>query len=186
VRTFIREHPEVNLHVTYAAWNSIYAAVTSGEMDLGVVACPERHRSIEIIPLASEELVVVVPPDHPLAKRQKIAMAQLDGEKFVAFERNIPTRRHIDRILRRHGVSAEMVMEFDNVELLKRAVMVGAGVSILPRGNVEKEAAYGDLAFVRVGGLSDQMVRPVAIIRRRGKSPGPAERTFLGLLRSKT
>ena len=185
VRKFIQRHRDVDLHVEYTGWNRIYAAVVGGEMDLGVVACPERQRSVEIIPLVSEELVAVVPPDHPLAWRKKIDLSQLNGEDFIAFQRNIPTRRMIDKVLKRKRIQVNIVMEFDNIELLKRAIMVGSGVSILPKDNVVKEAAYKDLSYSRLGGLREQMARPVAIIRRRGKSPGPAERMFLGLLRAK-
>ena len=186
VRKFLRRHPEVDLHVEYTGWNNIYAAIIGGQMDLGVVACPERQRSIETIPLASEELVAVFPTGHTLGQRKKIPLCELHGEKFIAFQRNIPTRRHIDKILKRNKVQVEIVMEFDNIELLKRAIMVGAGVSILPRDNVEKEAAYKDLAYTRFTDGSGQISRPVGIVRRRGKAPTPAERMFLGLLRTKT
>jgi len=185
VRTFLQRHPEVNLHVEYAAAHSIYAAVIGGEMDLGVVACPQRHRSIEIVPMADEELVAVVAPTHRLAKRKTIKAADLHGERFVAFGANIPTRRHIDKLLKRQKVVVEFVMEFDNIELLKRAIMVGAGLSILPKDNVEREATYGDLCYVRLDGSGQRWFRPVAIVRRRGKPPAPAERMFLGLLHTK-
>jgi DNA-binding transcriptional LysR family regulator len=134
--------------------------------------------------LASEELVVVCPPGHRLAGRQKIDPSELDGEKFVAFQGNIPTRRHIDRMLKAHRVTVDAVMEFDNIELIKRAIEVGSGLSILPRDNVEREIFHGDLASVRFT-RSDQWTRPVGIVRRRGKAPGPAERMFLAILRQK-
>ena len=184
VREFLHRHPEVNLHVEYTVWNQIYAAVISGDMDLGVVACGKKHRSVEIIPLADEELVAVFPPKHRLAGRKGIGPAELTGEDFVAFGENIPTRRHIDKLLRVAKVRVKIVMEFDNNELLKRAVMVGSGVSILPRENVEREVAYGDLTCARLTGPQKRWTRPVGILRRRGKTPSPPERMFLGLLRS--
>ncbi len=186
VRKFIQRHPEVNLHVEYTGWNRIYAAVIGGEMDLGVVACPEKHRSIEIIPLDKEELGVVASPDHALALRRRIDIAELRDKDFVAFERNIPTRRLIDKVLKQQKVKVNIVMEFDNVELLKRAIMVGAGVGILPKDNVEREVAHKDLSYARLDGMRKPLTRPVAIICRRGKSPNPAERMFLGLLRTKS
>jgi DNA-binding transcriptional LysR family regulator len=182
VRRFLQARPEVNLHVVYTSWHRIYADVINGEMDLGVVACPNRHRSIEIIPLASEEMVLVCPPDHPLAKQKRVNIRKIDGERFVTFEENIPTRRLIDRRLKGEGVKVEVAMEFDNIELLKRAIEVGSGVSILPLDNVEHEAARGELAVCRLSGRKWQ--RPLGIIRRRGKVPGPAEKMFLELLRS--
>lgn len=184
IRQFLRAHPEVNLHVEYAQWNRIYTAVINGEMDMGVVACPEKHRSIEIVPLASEELVAVFSPSHPLAKKSRIEAADLRGQKFIAFEANIPTRRHIDRLLKESQVTVNVVMEFDNIELLKRAVAVESGISILPRENVDREASHGELAFARFRD-SDRWTRPVGIIRRRGRAPSPAERMFLAILRSK-
>ena len=184
VRKFISAHPEVDLHVEYTRWNRIYAAVTSGEMDLGVVACPGKHRSIEVVPLAGEELVMVCSPGHRLAGRRRVDPADLKGEDFVAFEANVPTRRYIDRILKRRRVGVNVVMEFDNIELLKRAISVGAGLGILPRDNVRREASYGDLAYVRFRD-PEKWIRPVAILRRRGRAPGPAEKTFLAILRTR-
>ena len=184
VRKFLRQHPEANLHVEYTAWNSIYAAVISGEMDLGVVACPQRQRHIEIIPLASEQLVVACSPQHPLAKKPAVMPDDLRGQKFIAFEENIPTRQFIDRLLARCRVAVDVVMQFDNVELLKRSVEVGQGVSILPLENIKREVEHKDLAFVPLRD-STAWKRPVAIIRRRGKAPGPAEKMFLAILRGR-
>jgi DNA-binding transcriptional LysR family regulator len=185
VRKFLQAHPEVNLHVEYTDWNRIYASVVSGEMDLGVVAYPEKQRSIEIIPFAREELGLVCSPKHRLAKKDHIDVTELHGEKFVGFEPNIPTRRYIDKMLKRAGVEVNIVSEFDNTELLKRAVEINAGVSILPRDNVQREVDYGDLAYAAFSD-GDKWVRPLGILRRRGKAPSPAERMFLSILRAKS
>jgi len=183
IRKFLRSNPEVTLHVEYARWNRIYSAVATGEMDLGVVACPEKHRAIEIIPLSSEELVAVFPPSHPLAARERISTKDLHGRRFVGFESQIPTRRMIDKLLHDANVDVDVAMEFDNIELLKRAVAVGSGISILPLDNIEREASYGELAYARFTD-HENWVRPVAILRRRGKAPGPAEKMLLAILRS--
>ncbi|MGA2265588.1 MAG: LysR family transcriptional regulator [Phycisphaerae bacterium] len=184
IRKFLQAHPEVNLHVEYTKANRIYAAVVSGEMDLGVVAYPEKHRSIEIIPLAQEELVVVCAPKHRLAGAKHVTASQISGERFVAFEPNVPTRRHVDRMLKAQGVKVNVVSEFDNIELLKRAVEIDAGLSILPRDNVQREVSHGDLAAVPFGD-SGKWLRPLGILRHRGKAANPAERIFLSILRGK-
>ncbi len=184
VRAFLRDHPEVNLHVEYTHWNRIYAEVISGEMDLGVVAYPERQRSIDVTPLVEEELVMVCSPSHALAGRKIVAPSAIEGEPFVAFGENIPTRRHIDRQLKAARVNVNVVMEFDNVELLKRAVEINSGVTILPRGNVEREVASGYLSCSAFSG-KQKWIRDVGVIRRRGKMPSQPERLFLGLLRNK-
>lgn len=183
VRKFLRAHPEVNLDVEYTRWNRITAAVLHGEMDLGFVAFPEKRPSIEAIPFATEEMVMVCAPSHRLAGRKQVAPAELRGERMVGFEANVPTRRHIDRVLRRFRVPVDVRMEFDNTETLKRAVEVGAGLSILPAGTVAREVAAGHLCSAR---FTDppKWVRKIGIIRRRGKAHSRAERMFLGVLRS--
>lgn len=185
VRQFFQQHPEVALHVTYTNWNHISAAIISGEMDLGVVACPDTNRSLETVPLRDEELVVVFPPEHPLAKRKSLLAKDLAGEPFVAFQSNIPTRHHIDKLLKAKRTSVDVTLEFDNIELLKRAIMVGGGVSILPRENVKVEASRGDLAYVRFKEPSF-WTRPIGVLRRRGRQPSPAEQKFIGILKSQT
>lgn len=184
VRAFLREHPEVNLRVEYTHWNRIYAEVISGEMDLGVVAYPEKQRSIDVTPLAQEELVMVCSPTHRLAGRKIISPSAIEGEPFLAFGENIPTRRHIDRQLKVARVNVDISMQFDNAELLKRAVEINSGVTILPRGNVEREVARGDLSCSAFSG-KQKWLRDVGVIRRRGKMPSQPERLFLGLLRNK-
>jgi DNA-binding transcriptional LysR family regulator len=181
VRRFMAEHPEVHLHVEYTGWNHICAAIIGGEMDLGVVACPENNRSLEIVPLVDEELVAVLPPSHRLAKAKLVEPRELTDEDFVAFEANIPTRRHIDKLLKGAHTRVNVTLEFDNIELLKRAIMVGRGLSILPKDNVVGEASRGDLAVVPLkdGG---KWVRPVGVLRRRGRQASPAEQQFLSLL----
>ena len=183
IRKFLKAHPEVNLYVEYTRWNRIYEAVVSGEMNLGVVAYPEKHRSIKVTPLASEELVMACSPEHRLAGRKRIDPSELEGAKFVAFEQNVPTRRYIDRALKRCRVKVDVVMEFDSVETLKRAVEVNAGISILPRDNIAAEVEAGDLAFARFHDPS-LWVRQIGVLQRRGRAPSPAERMFLSLLPS--
>lgn len=183
VRAFLKAHPEVHLQVEYTHWSRIQAAVISGEMDMGVVAYPEKHRSIEIIPLLKEELVAVFAPDHPLAARKQIEPKALHGQRFVAFAPGVPSRNGIDKLLRAARVKVNVVMEFDNIETLKRAVEVNSGLSVLPRENVEEAVADGRLASAKI--LSARpWTRQIGIIRRRGQVPSRAERIFLGLLRS--
>ncbi|MFW6133807.1 MAG: LysR family transcriptional regulator [Planctomycetota bacterium] len=181
IRRFVQDYPEVELHVEYTQWNRIYAALRGGQMNLGVVAEPEAHHAVQMLPLASEPLVVVCSPDHRLARRKRICAEELDGERFVAFERNIPTRRRIDRLLKDAGVGVHIALEFDNVETLKRAVEVNAGLSILPEGNVLREERFGLLRYAkfRDGAL---WVRCLSVVRARGRMPSPAEQKFLALL----
>jgi DNA-binding transcriptional LysR family regulator len=107
--------------------------------------------------------------------------ADLAGEPFVAFDAGLTIRKAIDRTLRQANVRLHIVMQFDNIETIKQAISIAAGVSILPLHTVEKEASIGMLVAVRLG--VPDLVRPVAIIHRRQKPLTPTASRFIDLLR---
>jgi len=183
VRKFLKTYPKVKLDVQYTKWDEITDDVLNGDMDLGIIAMPDKHRSLEIIPFADEELMVVCAPDHHLAGRTSLEPSDLKGERFVAFEPTVPTRRFIDRMLRACRVSVDVCMEFDNNDTLKRAVEVGAGLSIVPKGIGEREELLGQLCFIPLS-ESNRWKRKISIIRRRGRPHSKAELLFLRTLRS--
>jgi len=127
-------------------------------------------------------MVVVTHPSHRLARRRRVTPADLDGERFVAFDHDLPIRRAIDRALKQHGVRVNVAMEFDNVETIKQAIGIAAGISILPAPTVQKESEMKTLAVadLALAGL----VRPVAIIHRRGRHLTAAVSRFIAQLRS--
>jgi DNA-binding transcriptional LysR family regulator len=106
--------------------------------------------------------------------------ADLAGEKFVAFDRDLAVRKAIDRALKQHGVKVDVVMEFDNVETIKQAIGIAAGISILPRPTVLKEIGVRTLVGVPLA--LHGLVRPIGIIHRRGQRPTPAVARFIELL----
>ena len=89
-------------------------------------------------------MLVVTHPSHPLARRRRVSPADLDGARFVAFDHDLPIRRAIDRALKQHGVKVDVAMEFDNVETIKQAIGIAAGISILPAPTVQKESEIED------------------------------------------
>lgn len=177
LKELLRNHPKVTAKVVYRRSDQIYDMVSKGEADLGLVAFPRERRELVQIPFAEDRLVVVVPPDHSFAKREKIPLSGLDGINFVAFERDIPTRRAIDRLLREHGSQVQIAMELENVETLKRAVEIGLGISILPRASVRTEVAAGTLREVEIE--DGTFTRPIAILLRRGRTLSKATEAVL-------
>ncbi len=104
----------------------------------------------------------------------------LQGQKFVGYERDIPTRKASDRILREHGVKPTYVLEFDNIETIKRAVEIGLGCAIVPRMTVENEIARGTLRMLEF--QEGTFLRPLAIIYKRGRELSPAVLKFVEVL----
>ena len=181
VRRFMELYPQAKIDLEYSRTTRIVRDVLAGAVDLGVVAYPEKRRGLEVVPLKGDRLVLICPPRHALARRKKVSARDLDGQDFVLFERDIPTRRATDRILRSHGVAVRRAAEFDNIETIKRAVEVGFGAAIVPRPSVLDEQRSGQLSVVALS--EPEWTRTVGIIYRSDRTLGKAARKFIELLR---
>ena len=129
-------------------------------------------------------MVLVTAPSHPFARRGSVSVSELDGETFVSFDPDLSIRKAIDRFLKRHDVEVEVALEFDNIENIKRAVEISAGVAILPEPSVAEEVRAGSLASLAIDGQSPQhrLTRPLAIIHRRNDKLDVTTTKFLELL----
>jgi LysR family transcriptional regulator, transcriptional activator of the cysJI operon len=159
--------------------NKVYDAVLNAEVDLGILSYPQVSADLNIIPLRSEKMVVVCHLTHPLTKHHTVKAAQLQGEDFVAFDRDLHIRKEIDRYLRQHEASVRVAMEFDNIETIKQAVQIGTGISILPEPTVRAEVTAGSLVAIR---LDPIMHRPIGIIHRQRKVFTPTAVKFIEML----
>lgn len=182
VRRFMEQFPQARIDLEYSRTTRIVRDVLSGAIELGIVAYPEKRRGLTVTPLPGDRLVLICPPAHPLATRKKVKAVELNGQDFVLFERDIPTRRATDRIFRAHNVTVHRIAEFDNIETIKRAVEVGFGLGIVPRPSVLDEQRSGQLAVVTLA--EPEWTRTVGIIHRSDRTLGIAARKFIELLKS--
>jgi LysR family transcriptional regulator, transcriptional activator of the cysJI operon len=181
LKRFLREFPTVNVHVEYRRSNQVYDEVNDGTSDLGLVAFPVQKKTLKVEPFRKDRLVLICIPSHELAREEEIAVERLKREKFIGFEPDIPTRKAVDKIFREAGLEVNPVMEFDNIETVKRAVEIGAGVSIVPRATVEQEVRNGTLAAVEF--IGQPYFRPLGIIYKTGRVLSPAMKRFLKMLK---
>jgi DNA-binding transcriptional LysR family regulator len=177
---FSSSHPTARLEVEYMRPEKVYAAVSGGQADLGLVSYPESNREIAAIPWRNEEMRLAMPPEHPLASRQVVPVAELEGIDFIGFDEDLSIRREIDRFLRARGVAVHMAMHFDNIQMIKEAVALGSGVAILPARSMKAEIERGRL--VEAGLDPPGLVRPIGILHRRRKKFNRAAQAFLDLL----
>src|SRR5271166_730590 len=112
LKKFLKLFPTVNVHVEYRRANQVYEDVLGNVVDLGLVAYPSRDSKLEICPLRKDALVLICHPQHPLAKNKSLRLKAINGQKFISFEPDIPTRKALDRILKEHSVQVQHVMEF--------------------------------------------------------------------------
>jgi DNA-binding transcriptional LysR family regulator len=181
VREFMALYPQAKIDLEYSRTTRIVRDVLGGAVELGVVAYPEKRRGLSVVPLKGDRLVLICPPGHALARRKRVKAADLQDQDFVLFERDIPTRRATDRILRSHGVAVKRAAEFDNIETIKRAVEVGLGCAIVPRPSVAGAEAGGRLAVVALA--EPEWTRTVGVIYRSDRTLNTAARKFIELLK---
>lgn len=176
---FAKRHPQARLEVEYLRPEKVYDAVLGDRADLGLVSYPEPSRSVAVRPWRQERMVVVAAPGHPLGGRRQLSPAELAGQDFVAFDEDLPIRRHIDGFLAEQGVEVRVAMHFDNIPAVKEAVALGGGISILPARIIQEEVRQGRLAAIP---LEPAPVRPLGIVHLRRKKFNRAAQCFLALL----
>ena len=182
LKKYLKAYPTVNVHVEYRRANTVYEDVLGNVVDLGLVAFPQKTTNIEIIPLHKYAMILICHPRHALAGKKSVKVKDLAGQKFISFEPDMPTRRALDKVFREHGVAIQHAMEFDNVETVKRAVEIDAGIAIVPRSTVLQELADKTLVEVKFEGVD--MDRPWAVLYKRNKVLTPAMKEFIETLKT--
>jgi DNA-binding transcriptional LysR family regulator len=180
IKKFLHDFPSVNVRVEYRRSNLVYEDILHNSVDFGLVAFPVKQRQIEVLPFRNDHLVLITHPHHPLARRTEVEVKDLTGQKFIGFDPDIPTRKAVDMIFREHKLEIEPVMEFDNIETVKRAVEIDHGIAIVPQATVSQEQKQGTLAVLPFKGRD--FTRPLAILHRKGRVLTPAMRKFIETL----
>lgn len=182
IKRFMKDYPTVNVHVEYSRSNQVYEDVLGNVVDLGLVAYPVKDPRLEVVPLRKDRLVLICHPKHKLAGEKSARLGDLMGHKFIAFESDIPTRRAIDKKLKDQKIEVKHVMEFDNIETVKRAVEIDAGISIVPHNTIVQEVAKKTLVEIP---LEDRgLERPLAAIHKKKKVLSPAIKQFISTLKA--
>ena len=135
-KQLLKTHPKVNMRLNYRRNDQVYDDVILGAAEIGIVAYPQPRAGVDILPFRDDKLAVVCAPGHPLASKAKVSAHRArPAVPFIAFDREAPTRKALDRLFREKGLELEPVMEMDNVETIKRAVEMGAGRRHPPAGH---------------------------------------------------
>ncbi|RPI25390.1 MAG: LysR family transcriptional regulator [Acidobacteria bacterium] len=173
--------PGSTVHIEYLHPDRVYERVMQGRADFGLVSYPRKSRELVAFPWRQEQMVLACAPSHPLAALPSVRIAQLEGVKYVGFDRDLVIRRHVDRFLRQNGVSVDTILEFDNIENIKKAIEESGGVALLPEPMLTKEIKAGILAGVPLADTN--LIRPLGIIYRRTHPLTRAAQQFIQLLR---
>lgn len=182
MQEFMSKYPKAQVRLEYLRPNRAYEAVMNEEADLGVLSYPTAMRGLTVIPLRSENMVLVCNPSHRFARMERVTIGQLRGEAFVGFDKDLIIRKELDKYLRQNQVTVQISMEFDNIETIKQAIEIGTGISILPEPTIRNEVQRGTLISVPLA--IEELRRPIGIIHRQRKMFTPAISRFIDMLKT--
>jgi DNA-binding transcriptional LysR family regulator len=147
-----RVHPQLDLRLTVATGLRSVGEIRAGRVDAGLLTLPVEESDLVTMPVLSEELLVVTMPTHPLARRRRIQPEDLSGQPFVLFEAGSATRRVIDSFFVTERIEPTVVMDTENVEIIKAMVKIGLGISIVPYQAIAREVRAGQFYCTRIEG----------------------------------
>jgi DNA-binding transcriptional LysR family regulator len=147
-----RVHPHLDVRLTVALAGKSVQEIRGGRVDAGLLTLPVEETDLVTVPALREELLLVTAPTHQLAKRKKVQARELAGLPFVLFEVGSATRRVIDHFFASQNVEPTIVMDTENVEIIKAMVKTGLGVGIVPYQAVAREVKAGQLFCARIEG----------------------------------
>src|SRR5918912_17733 len=177
IARFKRQYPKIEIHLEIKDTRQIEEEVVRNAFDFGFVGGHLIGEEVEVLPWLIDEIVLVVPPSHPLTKKKLVRLRDLRGEQIISRERGSATQAAVDNKLRDSEIRLEAVMEMNNPEAVKKAAQSGLGIAFLSRFAVEAELKAKTLAAVRVKDLV--LSRELKIVRRKDKYLSRAAQAFI-------
>ncbi|HYM22576.1 MAG TPA: LysR family transcriptional regulator [Vicinamibacterales bacterium] len=147
-----RVHPLLDVRLTVATAGRSVQEIRGGRVDAGLLTLPIDASDMVTVPVLREELLVVTPPAHPLARRRRISPQDLAGQPFILFEEGSATRKVIDGFFAEEHIEPTIVMDTENVEIIKAMVKTGLGIGIVPYQSIAREVRAGQFFCARIEG----------------------------------
>ncbi|MCX7905366.1 MAG: LysR family transcriptional regulator [Elusimicrobiales bacterium] len=183
IREFISLNPNIKISLNYMEWDEVIEKVIKGDADFGFLACKSvNDHNLSSIPVADEELVLVAPVSFKIGEKNQVPLSYISSLKLVFFEKNTPSRKFIDNILKKSNVKLNITMELNNIDTIKAAVMSNTGFSILPLNSVIEDEKNSRLKFYR---FTTPLYRPVYMIYCKRKKFSKEVNRFLNFILSK-
>lgn len=183
LKEYRRRHPAVDVKLTTGSTPQLLDRVRAGTVDVALLTLPVEGADLMQVPVLREELLLVSHPSHAVARQRRVRARDLDGQPLVLFERGSSTRRVIDDMIAREQIGPRIVMETENVEILKALVSIGMGMTIIPYQAVAREVREGQLRCARLDGVS--MVRETGwVYMRAARVPRLVQQMFEALDRT--
>ena len=183
IPTFRARHPHIKIEVKRSLASRIPSEILGRDAEIGVVTFKPNDASISSIPVISDELALIVAPEHPLATRGTVSVKELGAETFIAHNVPSPYRERVIKTFEKHRTPLNISMEMPTLEAIKRFVEQGMGVALVPRLTAQSEIARGQVVALTVREM--RLERGIHLIYRKGATLSHAARAFLAVAREK-
>jgi len=161
-------HPRVDLGVITGPSDLLLSKLSDNQIELGVLTLPIRHADLQVVPLITEEMVVITNPKHPvLSQKDSISAEELSDYPLILFPRGARTRDVLDRFFQDAGITPRIVMEAENVALIKPFVKIDLGISIVPVRAIAEELQRKELHCLKIKGY--KLIRRVGLVFHKSK-----------------
>lgn len=177
---FKRENPEVEVSLVVQDTQTVCDRVLDDEIELGVVGAARPHRGLVFEPFVRDELVVICPPGHALAKKKRIALADLAAQPIILQQRGSGVRAVLESAFRAAGIrmrDLDITLELGLQQSVRVAVLDGLGITVISRLAVERDLAEGRLVAVEVEGAV--LARDFSLVRHAGRTPSRVSEGFV-------
>ena len=182
IKQFREKHPQAQVEVSRQPARQIAEEVLSRALDFGVLTFSPHERGLVGLTLGEDELVMLVHPEHPLAKRRKVTMEEFRRQTVIAHNDPSPARERVLRLYEERHTPINIQIALPSLDGIKRAVEMGLGVALLPKRCALSELASGRLKAVTVPGL--QLPRQIQLVYRRSGEMSHAADAFLNVARA--
>jgi DNA-binding transcriptional LysR family regulator len=177
LQEFRRQHSMIEVKLITGTSQRLLHEIRSGGADLGFITLPVNEPDLITVPAMEEEMLLVAHPSHPLARKRRILPADLVQQPFVLFEAASNSRRIVDGFFVKEGIEPRIVMETENVEILKALVRSEMGITIIPYQAVAREVRGKQLFCARISG--QKLLRQTGwVYQRSNRVPRMLEEMF--------
>lgn len=179
---YANENPHVEVHTFISNTEDVLQSLRSNQIDIGLVEGQVVYADVDVETFMQDEMKLVVPPNHPLLRTNKINERTLQDQVWVLRESGSGTRAYSDRFIHQHHLKMKRFFTFSSIQSVKEAVSAGLGIAILSDWTVRKELLAKELFHVEVP--NEQLIRPFSIVRGKYFIPSKAIQVFLNHVNS--
>lgn len=181
IEEFKKRHPLIKVHIQRGVASRIPKEILAREVELGVISFKPNDSSVKAVPVKTDELVLIVSPKHSLAAKKSVSVNDLGYESFIAHNAPSPYREQVINKFQKHNIKLNIAVEMPSLEAIKKLVLAGAGVALVPKLTAQSEIETGVLVGLSVKEL--KLVRQLNIVYRKNGVLSHAAKVFLQIAR---